>query len=63
MQPIAVVEHGYIIQHILLCFESGLIITPVDSLLLQAPEEALRYGVVPAVPFAAHTANEAVSFK
>lgn len=43
MQPIAIVKHRYVVQHILLCFESRLVIAPMDSLLLQTSEEALGH--------------------
>ena len=35
-------KRGYVVQHILLRVEPCLVIPPVDSLLLQTPEEAFR---------------------
>ncbi len=49
MQPIVVVKHGYVIQHILLCVDSGLVISPVNPFLLQASEETFCNFVIPAI--------------
>ena len=53
MQSIAVVKHGYVVQHILLRVEPGLVISPVDPLLFQASEETFCNRVIPAITFAA----------
>jgi len=63
MQPLAVVKHGYVVQHILLCFEPSLVITPVDTLLLQAPKEASCNRIIPAITFTTHAPDEAMGLK
>jgi len=63
MQPIAVVKHGYVVQHILLRVNSGLVIPPVDSFLFQASEETLCNCIIPAIAFATHAADKAVGFQ
>ena len=50
MQSVAVVKLGYVIQHVLLCFEPGLVAPPVDAFLLQASEETLSNGVAQQSP-------------
>lgn len=37
MQPMTVVKHGYIVQYVLPGFVSSLVMTPLNSLLFQAP--------------------------
>ena len=63
MQPIAVVKHGYILQHILLRFETCLVVAPLNSLLFQAPEEAFRNRVILTVSFAAHATYKPMVFQ
>jgi hypothetical protein len=63
MQSIAVIKHGYVIQHILLRFESSLVIPPMDSFLLQAPEEAFRNRIIPAITLATHAPDKAMGFQ
>lgn len=46
MQPPTVVEHGYVIQDILLGLVPRLVATPLDTLPLQAGKEALGHTIV-----------------
>ena len=59
MQSVTVIKHRYVIQDILLGFIPTLVVPPMHSFLLQAAEEALDYGIVPAVAFAAHARHHA----
>lgn len=45
MQPIAVVKHGHILEHVLLCFIAGLIVSPLDPLLFKATKEAFHNSI------------------
>jgi len=49
MQSVTVIKHRYVIQNILLCFISRLVVPPLHPFLLQAAEEALHNSVGPAM--------------
>jgi hypothetical protein len=51
MRSMAGVKYEYVDQHILLRFEPGLVMAPMDPLLLQTPEEAFSHRVIPAITF------------
>ena len=59
MQALPVVEDFYPLEELLLCLGSGPEGDVVDELLLEAGEEALCDGVVPAVALAAHALHGA----
>ena len=67
MRPVAVVEHLDVIDDILFCFFQSLIVHKVNLLRFQAAKEVLHHCIIPwagyalpAVSFAAHTANDAM---
>lgn len=60
MQALPVVEAGDAIGHIKLGFRLVRIIALPDKLHLSIPEEAFSDGVISAVAFSAHAANEAI---
>jgi len=63
MQPLAVLKHGYVGQHILLCFEPSLATRPVDTLLFQTFEETFCNRIIPEITFATHAPDEAMGLK
>ncbi len=58
MLSIVGVKHRHVIQHILLYLKPSLAIAAMDSLLLQAPEEAFSYHIVPTTTLATHTTDK-----
>lgn len=63
MQSIAVVKHQYVIQDVLLRLVSGLVISPIYPLILQAAEDTFCNGVVPAITFSAHAVFKTELFR
>ena len=59
MQSVTVIKHRYVIQNILLCFISRLVVPPMHPFLLQAAEEA-HDSVIPTIAFSAHAALDNV---
>ena len=63
MQPYAVVEAYDVVSYVRYCFTvAGIVLLP-DTLHFQVQKETLHNGVVPAVAFATHAANQAVFFQ
>jgi len=58
-----VIKHGNILKYILLCCIAGLIVAPVDSLLLEAAEKAFCYSIVVTITNTAHTTYKAMYFQ
>ena len=63
MQSVTVIKHRYVIQNILLCFISSLVVSPVHPFLFQAAEEAFDNSIVPAVTFSTHASFEIMCFQ
>ena len=63
MQSVAVIKHRYVIQDILLGFIPALVVPPMHPFLLQAAEETLDHGIVPAITLAAHAAQDPMRFE
>src|SRR5947209_2928503 len=60
MPPLTIVEDLDVLEDVAPGLIAGLIVTMMDQFSLQAVEEALHGGVVPAVAFAAHRTHHAV---
>lgn len=73
MKPFFVVKHFYIVEYVPPRFGNGFVFFVMNQFGLKRAEEALGYGVVPAIALAAHrlleteygayTLNEALSTK
>lgn len=63
MQPHTVIEYRHVVEDVGTGFLGCLIAAPMDPLELQGAEEALDDRVVLAVPFAAHTALDAMCLR
>lgn len=56
-------RHGYILQHILLCCMTGLVVTPGNSLLFKAAEEAFSHSIVETITSVTHTVDKVMYFQ
>gem|GEM_PF-6200484 len=59
----AVIKHGNILQYILLSCMTDLVVSPVDSFLFKAAEEAFCYSIIKTITDAAHTAHKTMYFQ
>jgi hypothetical protein len=60
MEPVIVIKHFDIGDHVGPGFILGFIYDISDPFGFQRVKKAFHYGIVPAVPFATHAANHAV---
>jgi hypothetical protein len=60
MQSLAVIKHRDVIQNILFCLLSGLVIAPMNPFLFQAREETFSNTVIPTITFSAHAADKMI---
>ena len=58
----SVIKYPYILEHCRFCFFSGSKMLVIQPFLLQFPPETLHRGIVPTVPFPAHTADKSMLF-
>lgn len=63
MQPMTVIKHGNIVQHILLSCITGLVMAPVDSFLFEIAKKAFCHGIVETIAVTAYTTHKAVYFR